>query len=206
MKKLNAFVVALLASLIVCAQEVPKFGLKGGLNVSKLSYSNGADVDWRTGFHLGLLSHIHITPSFSLQPEVYYSSQGGKIPWANNTKMNLNLSYINVPVLLQYNFANGFRLQGGPQIGFLVGVSDKVNDVEQNQFSTANFKSVDVSLPLGLSYLGYSGLGVDTRFNIGLTNISKASTPTIKNNVFQVGAFYLFDHRHKVESSRHKRR
>jgi hypothetical protein len=114
--------------------------------------------------------------------------------------MNLNLSYINVPVLLQYNFANGFRLQGGPQIGFLVGVSDKVNDVELNQYSTDNFKTVDFSIPLGLSYLGYSGLGIDTRYNIGLTNVNEATPPTAKNGVFQVGIFYLFDHHHKAKS------
>jgi hypothetical protein len=201
MKKLNAFVVALFASLLVTAQDDPKFGLKGGLNVSTLNYSDNTNADWRTGFHLGGLSHIHLTPSFSLQPEVYYSSQGAKLPYTNNDKLNLSLSYINVPVLLQYNFANGFRLQGGPQVGFMVGVSDKVKDVELNQRSTANYKAVEIALPLGLSYLGFSGLGVDTRFNLGLTNINKPSPPTAKNNVFQVGAFYLFDHRHKAKAS-----
>ncbi len=199
MKKMNAFAVALLMSLFVVAQDPPKFGLKGGLNVSTLNYNNNTDADWKTGFHLGGLAHIHLTPSFSLQPEVYYSSQGAKIPINNNT-LNLNLSYINVPFLLQYNFANGFRLQGGPQVGFLVGVSDKVNDEELNAVSTANFKSVDVSLPVGISYLGYSGFGVDTRYNLGLTNINKTASPSAKNSVFQVGVFYLFDHRHKAAS------
>lgn len=200
-----ALVMSMSMGLLATAQDAPKFGLKGGLNVSTLSYSNNADADWRTGFNLGGLAHIHVTPAFSLQPEVYYSSQGAKIanPFGSG-EMNLNLSYINVPVLLQYNFANGFRLQGGPQIGFLTGVSDKVNDAELNRLNSSNFKSVDVSLPLGLSYLGYSGLGVDTRFNIGLTNINKADNPTIKNNVFQVGAFYLFDHKHKRKSARRK--
>lgn len=206
MKKLNAFVAVLLVSLSAAAQKDPKFGLKGGLNISSLNYSDNTNADWRTGFHLGGLAHIHVTPSFSLQPEVYYSSQGAKLPYSNNDKLNLNLSYINVPVLLQYNFANGMRLQGGPQVGFLVGVSDKVNGEEINQRSTADYKTVDLSLPLGLSYLGYSGLGVDVRYNIGLTNISKSTSPTVKNSVFQVGAFYLFDHRHKVESSKHKKR
>jgi hypothetical protein len=201
MKKMNAFVVAMLIGLFVMAQEDPKFGLKGGLNVSKFDYNNNTDADWRAGFHLGGLAHIHLTPSFSLQPEVYYSSQGAKIPWSNNRELNLNLSYINVPLLLQYNFANGFRLQGGPQVGFLVGVSDKVNDVEQNVYSTANFKTVDVSIPLGISYLGFSGLGVDARYNVGLTNINKNTPPTVKNSVFQIGAFYLFDHRHKAKTS-----
>lgn len=206
MKKLNAFIAVLFACISVAAQEKPKFGLKGGLNISTVKFSNGADANWRSGFHLGGLAHVHITPSFSLQPEVYYSSQGAKLTLANDNKLNLNLSYINVPVLLQYNFANGFRLQGGPQVGFLVGVSDKISGVEQNIYKTDNFKTVELALPLGLSYLGYSGLGVDARYNIGLTNISKDASPTVKNNVFQVGAFYLFDHRHKVETSRRIRR
>jgi hypothetical protein len=200
MKKMNAFVVLLCLGLVAAAQDDPKFGLKGGLNVSTLNYNDNTDAEWKTGFHLGGLAHIHLTPSFSLQPEVYYSSQGAKLPLQNNNTMRLNLSYINVPLLLQYNFANGFRLQGGPQVGFLAGVSDKVNDVELNNVSTANYKAVDVSLPLGLSYLGLSGFGVDTRYNIGLTNINKAANPTAKNGVFQVGVFYLFDHRHKAKS------
>ena len=200
MKKINAFVVAILVSFTVMAQDEPKFGLKGGLNVSTLNYDNGTDADWKTGFNLGALSHIHLTPSFSLQPEIYYSSQGAKLPYNPDHKMVLNLSYINVPVLLQYNFANGFRLQGGPQIGFLVGVSDKVDDSELNLRKTSDYKTVDFSIPLGLSYLGYSGFGVDTRYNIGLTNVNKTDPGTSKNGVFQVGVFYLFDHKHKVKS------
>jgi hypothetical protein len=200
MKKINAFVVAILVSSAAMAQDEPKFGLKGGLNVSTLNYDNGTDADWKTGFHLGGLAHIHLTPSFSLQPEVYYSSQGAKLPYNTNDKMVLNLSYINVPFLLQYNFANGFRLQGGPQIGFLVGVSDKVGDQELNLRKTSDYKAVDLSIPLGLSYLGYSGFGVDARYNIGLTNIHKTDPGTAKNGVFQVGVFYLFDHNHKAKS------
>lgn len=204
MKKLNVLLMALLVSLVVTAQDEPKFGLKGGLNLAKLNYNNGTDADWRTGFHAGGLAHIHLTPSFSLQPEVYYSSQGTKLPFGND-KLNLNLSYINVPLLLQYNFANGFRLQGGPQVGFLVGVSDKVNDTELNLYSTNNFKTVDVSLPLGVSYLGFSGFGIDARYNIGLTNVFETGSAKAKNSVFQVGAFYLFDHRHKTKTSKRTR-
>jgi hypothetical protein len=54
---------------------------------------------------------------------------------------------------------------------------------------------------LGISYLGFSGFGVDARYNIGLTNVLQASSPTAKNSVFQVGVFYLFDHQHKAKTS-----
>lgn len=203
MKNLYAFALVLFVSAVAVAQERPKFGLKGGLNISKLNFDNGTNADWRTGYHIGALSHIHVTPSFSLQPELYYSSQGGKFPAGNNTR-NLNLSYINLPVLLQYNFANGFRLQGGPQLGFLVGVDDEINGIEQNFYNTNNINSIDVSLPLGISYLGYSGFGVDARYNIGLTDVFEGATEA-KNSVFQVGVFYLFDHRHKHKTSARRR-
>lgn len=192
------FVLGCIVSLAVAAQEKPKWGLKGGLNISKLNFDDGTNSNWRTGFHLGALSHIHLSPSFSLQPELYYSSQGGKFPEGNNT-MDLNLSYINLPVLFQYNFNNGFRLQGGPQVGFLVGVDDEINNVDQNIYNSNNLNSVDVSLPLGISYLGYSGFGIDARYNIGLTDVFESAREA-KNNVFQVGVFYLFDHRHKTKS------
>ncbi|HET7896815.1 MAG TPA: porin family protein, partial [Flavisolibacter sp.] len=146
MKKMHALVGALFVSFVVAAQTDPKFGIKGGLNLSTLNYANGTNTDWRSGFHLGFLSHVHITPAFSLQPEIYYSSQGTKQPYTDGNTLNLDLRYINLPVLAQYNFHNGLRLQGGPQVGFLVGVSDEVKGVEQNAYSTADFNTVDISL------------------------------------------------------------
>ncbi len=200
MKKLSVIAICLFMSFAVAAQSKPKFGLKGGLNVSTLNYNSGYDVDWKPGFHAGGLAHIHFTPSFSLQPEVYFSTQGAKIPYGND-KLNRNLNYVNVPVLLQYNFNNGFRLQGGPQIGFLLGAKDKLNGQDIHTVSTKDFKRVDFSLPLGVSYLFYSGLGLDGRYNLGLSNINDNGTVKIKNSVFQFGLFYLFDHKHKTETS-----
>ena len=195
MKKISVFVVALFVTTVLLAQA-PKYGIKGGINFSKLTASGDAGL--RTGFHAGFLSHIHLTPAFSLQPEVVYSSQGAKYP--TNPDIKRKLDYINIPVLLQYNFDNGFRLQGGPQVGFLVSAKDKVGDVELNTISTDNFKTIDFSIPLGFSYLGYSGLGVDARYNIGVTNVVEGSTTNIRNSVIQFGVFYLFDHNHKARS------
>ena len=198
-KKMYLMFVVMLMSLIVIAQDEPKFGLRGGLNLSDLAYSDNYSTDWRAGFHLGALSHIHITPSFSLQPEVYFSSQGAKLPYGTG-KLSRKLQYINVPVLLQYNFNNGLRLQGGPQLGFLLNASDKYNDQELNTISTDDFKNIDFSITLGLSYLMYSGFGVDARYNIGISNINDNGTVKIKNSVGQFGIFYLFDHKHKSKS------
>ena len=111
MKKICVFVMFVLAATASFAQD-PKFGIKGGINLSKLA-NHPNENDWRLGFNAGLLSHIHVTPAFSLQPEVVYSSQGAKFEnFVNGQDLNLKLNYVNIPVLLQYNFNNGFRLQG----------------------------------------------------------------------------------------------
>lgn len=205
MKKISLLALFVVAGTALFAQD-PKFGIKGGINVSKLT-NHPNDPDWRLGFNAGLLSHIHVTPSFSLQPEVVYSSQGAKFnDFVNGEDLNLKLNYVNIPVLLQYNFNNGFRLQGGPQIGFLTGVADKVGDVELNSVNSKDFNTIDFSIPVGISYLAYSGFGADARYNIGVTNVVKNSATNIRNSVFQFGVFYLFDHQHKTKTSTPARR
>lgn len=201
MNKIRLMMMAFITSTTIVAQDVPKFGLKGGINFATITNSASANYDFKVGFHFGGLAHVHITPSFSLQPEIMYSTQGTK--YQSGEKLLLN--YINVPVLLQYNFDDGFRLQGGPQVGFLTEAKRKIGDVE---FDAVNdYKTIDFSIPLGFSYLGYSGFGVDTRYNIGVSNIRDVSNSyKIRNSVIQLGIFYLFDHKHKTQTSRKRRR
>jgi len=190
MKKIYVFASALLLSFSLFAQDA-KFGLKGGINFANITNTNG---ELKTGFHFGGLAHIHVTPAFSLQPEIVYSTQGAK--YGSDSKVLLN--YVNIPVLLQYNFDNGFRLQGGPQLGIMVEAKNKVGNVEAD--ASDSYKSIDFSIPLGFSYLGYSGFGADARYNIGVTNVAENSSQSFRNSVIQLGVFYLFDHKHKARS------
>jgi hypothetical protein len=57
----------------------------------------------------------------------------------------------------------GFRLETGPQLGFLAGA--KVGDSEAND----DFNSFDLSWAFGAGYITPSGFGVDARYNLGLT-------------------------------------
>ena len=189
MKKLSLIALAVVVCTSVMAQP-PKFGLKAGLNLSNITNTEG---DLKPGAHFGGFAHIHVTPAFSLQPEVYYSNQGAK--YGSDSKTILN--YVNIPVLLQYNFDNGFRVQGGPQLGILTEAKSKNGSVEVDM--SDNTKSIDFSIPLGVSYLGYSGFGADVRYNIGITNVFENSQ-TYRNSVLQFGIFYLLDHKHKSQS------
>jgi hypothetical protein len=90
-------------------------------------------------------------------------------------------------------YDNGFRLQAGPQLGFLVGAKSEIAgekiDVKDE------FESIDLALGAGLSYVNpATNFGVDFRYNHGLTNLSKVDGPSYYNRGFQVGVFYLFNH------------
>lgn len=172
--------------------QAPSFGLKVGSNFSNLEVKNGSSSDYITGIHLGGLAHVHLSKQWALQPEIVFSGQGGSFTTGSLTN-KFALNYINVPVLLQYMFDNGFRLQAGPQIGFLVSAKNKSNSLEADLKN--DYKSADVSFPIGLGYLFDSGLGIDGRWVPGISQINKTGDATT-NNVFQLGLFYQF-HNHK---------
>jgi len=51
--------------------------------------------------------------------------------------------------------------------------------------------------------LSASGLGVDGRYNFGISDINNAGSNEIKNNVFQLGLFYMLNSSRPV--TRHSR-
>lgn len=188
---LTVIVFFLLVGNSVHAQEV-NIGIKGGLNAYTLGGDNTDDIKTKLGFNLGLLGHIHLSDRFGLQPELVYSTQGAASDDGSN--IDLNLSYINVPVLIQYMYDNGFRIQAGPQIGFLTSAKAKGEGASVD--IKDSFKTLDVALSVGASYVHpASGLGVDARYNYGLSNVNDSSGSESFNRGFQIGVFYLFKHK-----------
>jgi hypothetical protein len=165
---------------VVNAQHI-NIGVKGGLNAYTLTDGFVLDNDLKIGLHLGLIGHIHLADPIALQPELVFSMQGNK---------NTNLNYINVPLIFQYMYDNGFRIQAGPQLGVLVSAKTNETDVKDN------YESLDLALGLGLSYVNpATDFGVDVRYNHGLTNVNKNDASKLFNRGFQVGVFYLFNHK-----------
>jgi Outer membrane protein beta-barrel domain len=160
-------------------------GIKGGLNFSTLNKDLDDNAKTRTSFHLGLFTHIHLNHHFALQPELLFSAQGANYNGDRIDKLN----YFNVPILVQYMFDNGFRLETGPQVGLLASAKTHVGDMETN--IKDGFTSADLAWAFGIGFLSKGGFGVDARYNLGLTDISKNESG-IKNNVFQLGVFYQF--------------
>lgn len=185
MKKIIFPFAAILAFTLSSNAQKTNFGVKLGYNSSSVEVADGADYDAKSGIHVGGLAHIHISDHFAVQPELVFSTQGGE---SGNTKLKLN--YINFPVLAQYMFKGGFRLQTGPQLGFLVSSEMKFGNVQVDIDDAYN--SIELAWALGAGYVFSSGIGIDARYNIGLTDITDATNSKAKNRVFQVGLFYQF--------------
>jgi hypothetical protein len=194
MKRLLFCGIAFFTLNLGMAQNV-HFGVKAGLNAAMLTVKGQKATEFKPGLHAGAQAHIHILDQLALQPELFYSGQGGK-RIINNVDYKTNLHYLNLPVLLQYMFNNGFRLQAGPQIGFLLSAQQKANESKSNIIG--QYKAIDVSLPVGVSYLSDSGLGVDLRWAFGLTNLNDDddNLPVVRNQVGQIGLFYLLHYDH----------
>ena len=165
--------------------QSPDLGLKAGLNFANLHHDNSSiDPDHKIGLHAGLLVHFHVNRSFGLQPEVVYSMQG-----ADYGGDEVEINYVNVPLLFQYLFGNGWRLQTGPQVGLLV--SGEVDDEDGREIDIKNsLKKSVFDWTIGAGYLSKSGLGVDLRYNHGISDAFKNSD--ITNRVWQFGLFYQF--------------
>lgn len=174
------------------AQHV-NLGVKGGLNLYNINNDNGAEYDSKAGFHLGLLGHIHLSKKFAIQPELVYSQQGAKYT-TSGVETKVDLGYLNIPVMFQYMFENGFRIQAGPQVGIMINAESETNNVETEL--NDNLAAIDFALGAGLGWIHTpSGFGVDARYNFGITNINENSSVKSSNRGFQLGVFYQFKHK-----------
>ena len=190
MKKISLITLALLivTNAIVAQEKTVRFGVKGGVNFSTLKNEFGTN-DYRTGYHAGVFANIRADKNLSLQPELLYSAQGGEFP---NGKKH-DLSYVSLPLMLQYTIADRFRIQTGPQVSYLTNSEVKYDHMPEgpHQYETEFFNKVkewDFAWSAGVGYVTPLGLGVDARYNLSLNDISK--TGRLENRAWQVGVFY----------------
>lgn len=99
---------------------------------------------------------------FTIQPEVLISFQNSDI----SGQGELDLTYIDVPLLAKLAFNSGFFVEIGPYIGFLINASQ--TGYNTNAYTKANNSSTDVGACFGGGYFIKSlHLGIDARLNIG---------------------------------------
>lgn len=173
------------------AQEV-KFGAKAGLNLASVIGDETDGLDSRTYFHLGLLGEIVISDKFSLQLELLYSAQGAKESF-EGIDIDLKLDYINLPIMAKFYVADGFSLELGPQVGFLM--SAKAEGEGESEDIKDFVKGIDFGANFGVGYKMESGLNFGARYNLGFSNINDGEGSDEfknQNSVIQISVGYFF--------------
>lgn len=199
MKKIFLSIAAVMAlGTVAHAQQEVKFGPKAGVNFSNLSGFDKSDM--QTGFHVGAVAEIKFNDKFSVQPEVVYSTQGTKwtstVPAVGEVTVKLKNDYINVPIMAKYYIIDGFSVEAGPQVGFLMK-SEAETDLGPNKGTLDSkdlYKSVDFGVNFGLAYDLPMGFFVNARYNLGLSDIRDKAEKgdSNSNRVIQLGVGYKF--------------
>ena len=206
MKKIVLAAVILLSSLTpaLAQHSVGSISIKPmvGLNIANITDLD--DSDPRYGVAAGAEFEYQATDMFSLSFGALYSMQGakGSLSYKGaSVEATCKEDYINIPILANVYVAKGLAVKLGLQPGF--NVNDKYHvkagfagfsgsgDFDPDEIGMPEAKSVDLSIPVGLSY-EYSGFVLDARYNWGVTNLWGDNVDG-KNSVFQISLGYKFD-------------
>ena len=193
MKKVLVVAALMFSSVATFAQHaVGSFNLqpKVGVSIANLTDNNSSDA--RVGLVAGVEGEYQASDIFSVSAGVLYSMQGAKYD-AFGAKSTEKLDYINVPIMANVYVVKGLAVKLGVQPGFKV--NDKLDlrmPVLGGALVDLKAKSVDFSIPVGISY-EYNNFQVDARYNWGLTKVLDVDKLDQKNSVFQITLGYKFD-------------
>ncbi len=192
--KFKLFLVVLMSISISSMAQNVKFGVKAGLNVSMLflsgSIPSGGKTTSSTNFVLGGEAEFKIDNKFSIQPELIYSTDGGKYEYTNTTptststyiySQTITTSSISLPVIAKFYLNNNFSFDAGLQIGYLLSAKSNLNynsqgftisgdnDMENNQsllvVSTTPVKKITINHNYELNKLNF-GFVIGTTYKL----------------------------------------
>lgn len=210
MKKILLIIsLTILTITVVESQEKVQLGLKGGINFSNITSKSYSESNRNFGFYVGLLTEIPLHNKFSIQPEILFAIYGAevfpKVVGESPTKTEIDLDYIQIPVIAKFYIINKLSIEIGPSFNFLINEKGNRLDLPDIVDSNGNFvrsqkymnpygSNFEWSAILGVSYKISKILSGSLRYTQGLSN---AFTPPnydlkAKNNSFQLGVGYLF--------------
>ena len=188
MNKVKVLLIALVISVSGISQSID-LGVKAGVNFSSINYDNVASSSI-TGFQAGVFAGIKFSDKLGVQTDVLYSKQGAELT-VSSVLQQIDLSYVNVPIVLKYYVFQGLNIQVGPQFGFVI--DDNIKEILAGQVDA---KSADVSGVVGLGYDLPLGLRVDARYNFGFSDVLDGIIPgetdkgDSSNKVFSIAVGY----------------
>ncbi len=193
-KTLFAMLITLLAGSFIAEAQVA-FGLKAGLNLTKLDVKDPElSYNSRTGYHAGLFLRGRFD-KVGIQPELLLFTQNGDLESSVFGTAREKFTYVSIPVMLKFYPVGGLNIQVGPQFGFLVDGERDYNSFlgSGTQDITDYYKKSDVSISVGGGYDFDFGLGLDVRYNVGVKDINNvANGEEARSRIFLISLGWNF--------------
>ena len=131
--------------------------------------------------------------SFSLEPGVMYAVLGSELKYSEVEKVEYKTSYLHVPFVARYVFANGFGFFSGPQIAFLLNAKASENNGPK-QNAKGVFNKTDFAIVGGMEYNFPVGINVRVKYSQGITDIYTHESQKVKNYSLNLSLAYKFHH------------
>jgi len=206
MRKVGALIVLLLFLGATNKSYSQKFGVKGGLNLSKFSGSDDnnatfhGDYTMKTGFQIGGTVRWEFSDFFSVDMGVRLSSKGASLN--NPTGGSVSILYINVPVRPRFDFKVGklgIFASFGPYVG--QGLTGKIKTGTTSESITfgsyasegADYKRADIGTSVAAGVVLRS-FEIAVNLENSLVNISSitGNGTKLKNSCTSMTIAYVF--------------
>lgn len=213
MKKIFAALMLIAAFAVsVPAAAQLKFGIVGGLNLTKLSTSgNNFSSDNRAGWYIGPKIEFTVPiVNLSIDGALEYSQRQMNIGYdESGLAKNEQYKSIEIPINVRYTLGLGQMLgvyvATGPQFGFNVGNKNFVGMLTGTDSNSESIRMKDAAVSwnvgVGVTVLSHLQVGVGYNFMLNktgeriITNLTGAEiqgTRALRTNSWQVQAAYLF--------------
>lgn len=165
------------------------------------------------GFTGGIAGKIRFGKATEYSPEgTGILGAGVEVKYAlhsvkTNGSDDLKLGYLEVPVLIQFyplaksTALNGLFVEVGPEFAMLMSknpeklrfnVNEPYPGIQAVEYATGDLKGGDLRVAVGLGYtLPNMGLGINARYYLGTSELSKKALPT-KLNTVELSLSWMF--------------
>lgn len=204
-----------MAMIAIPASAQVKFGVKGGLNVSKMSVSSDVlDADNRAGWFIGPTVKFTVPiVGLSFDVSALYDQKSSKVSDSDEGSKTIKQQAIDIPINLRYGLGLGdaanIFLFAGPQFAFNVGDKNfswkSPSSVTSSAENVFQLKKSTISVNVGAGFTVLTHLQVTANYNIACGRTGDATvwntleqtvtSPISKkgrSNTWQIGIAYFF--------------
>lgn len=186
----------LMMSAAAFAQTNFRFGITGGMNLSKEHVPNwNMNSGNKVGFSAGIIGELSLANNFYGNTSILFTTKGYDSS-DSEYKDNQTSNYLEVPIHFGYNYpiTNKISVLGevGPYFGYLI--SAKGYDENYKWDGTEDFNKLDVGIGFKLGAEFIKRFRLTVGYDWGLSNIYKDSDDWGKanNRNFTVGVVMFF--------------